>query len=104
MEIIGAAPVVLRLAEIGQHVGKAPARIAELAPVIEILRLPANVDQPVDRARPAENFSPRCDAVAVMAAGLRLGRVAPVEPAIGEQLAVAERNMQPGMPVAGTGL
>ena len=49
MKFIRAALLVLRLAEVGKHVGITPAGIAELAPAIEVLGLPANVQQPVDR-------------------------------------------------------
>src|SRR5262249_39058078 len=44
-----------RLAEIGKAVVPRPAAIAELAPVIVILGLAANVDQPVDRGGAADH-------------------------------------------------
>ena len=44
MEIVGAALLVLGLLEIGQHVVIAPADIAELAPMVEILLLAADID------------------------------------------------------------
>src|SRR5205823_14275825 len=44
VQLIRAALLVLGAAEIRQHVVKAPTRVAELAPVIEILRLPADVE------------------------------------------------------------
>ena len=104
MEFIRAAFVVLRLAEIGQDVVEAPAGIAELPPKVEVLRLSADIDQTVDRTRAAENLAARRDDLAVVATGLRLGRVAPVITAIGEKPAEAKRNMKPGMPVVGARL
>ena len=50
VKIIAAAFVVLGLAEVRQHVVVAPAGIAELTPVVEILGLAADVDQSIDRA------------------------------------------------------
>jgi hypothetical protein len=48
-----AARLVLGAAEVGQHILEAPAGIAELAPMIEVRRLAADIEQAVDRARPA---------------------------------------------------
>ena len=104
VEFVGAAFVVFRLAEIGQHVGKTPAGIAELPPIVKILRLAADIDQAVDRARAAENFSAWRNHIAVVAFRLRDGLVTPIVAAIGEQPAEAKRNMQPRMQVAGAGL
>ena len=47
VQLVLAALLVLGAAEIRQHVGEAPAGIAELAPVIEVLRLPADVKSPL---------------------------------------------------------
>ena len=102
--LVGAALVVLGLAEVRQHVLVAPAGVAELAPVVEVLGLAADVDQAVDRARSAEHLAARRDDVAAVALRLRLGLVAPVVALVGEQLAVAERDVQPRMPVARPGL
>jgi hypothetical protein len=49
VQLIRATLLVFGLAEIRQHVVVAPADIAELAPAVEILALPANVQQSVDR-------------------------------------------------------
>ena len=67
VEVVGAALVVLGLAEVGQHIIVAPAGVAELAPMVEVLGLAADVDQSVDRARSAERFAARRDDVAAMA-------------------------------------
>src|SRR5213078_1244126 len=78
VEVIGAAFFVLGLAEVRQHVIVAPAGIAELAPVVEVLGLTADVDQSVDRARSAERLAAWGDDVAAITFGLRLGLVAPI--------------------------
>jgi hypothetical protein len=43
-----AAFLVLGATKIGQHILKAPAGIAELPPMIEVRRLTADVEQPID--------------------------------------------------------
>src|SRR6516225_732836 len=63
--------------EIGEHVVPAPAAIAELRPMVEILGLAANVDQPVDRGRAAQNPAARIRDGAAIGAGIGLGFKAP---------------------------
>ncbi len=90
-----AALLVLGAAKIRQHIVEAPAGVAELPPVIVVRRLAAQIKQAVDRARSAEHLAARLDDLAVVELGLRLRLVEPVHPAVGEQLAVAERNVNP---------
>src|SRR5262249_58657169 len=61
-----AASLVLGATKIGQHILKTPAGIAELAPMIEILRLTADVQETIDRARPTQHFPARLDDAAVI--------------------------------------
>jgi hypothetical protein len=103
VQFVGAALLVFRSPEIRQHVLEAPASIAELPPMVEILALAANIEQAVDRARPAQHFAARLDEPAVAHVGLRLGRIKPVHTGIVEQLAVAERNVNPDVAVAPAG-
>ncbi len=49
MQIVATADLILGAFEVRQHVVERPAGIAELAPVIEILSLAADIDQTVDR-------------------------------------------------------
>ena len=49
-----AADVVLELAEVRQHVGVAPAAVAERGPVVVVVAVAADVDEAVDRARAAQ--------------------------------------------------
>src|SRR6185295_17699387 len=97
--LVGAALLILRLAEVGQHVGIAPARVAELEPPVVVLVLPAYVEETVDRGRPAEHLAARLPDPPVGGAGLRLALVKPVHRGIGEVLAVAERYVYPGAAV-----
>src|SRR5436853_466972 len=78
VEIVGAALVVLGFAEIRQHIVIAPAGVAQLAPVIEVLGLTADVDQSVDRTRSPERLAARRNDIAAVAFCLWLGLVAPV--------------------------
>src|SRR5580693_6218627 len=73
VELVGAALLVFGTPEIGQHVLVGPAGIAELAPQIEILSLAADVNEPVDRARPAEHLAARPQHAASAELGERLG-------------------------------
>ena len=104
MKFVGAALLVLRLLEIGQHVVKSPAGIAELAPAVVILMLAAHIEQAVDRARPAQHFSARLKHLPPVQARLRLGLVHPVDGFFLEQFAVAERHVDPDIAVLRAGL
>src|SRR5436305_11863440 len=104
VEFVGAARLILGAPEVGQDVGEAPAGIAELPPVIVILVLAANVKQAVDRARSTEHFAARLDDLPVVQLRLRLGFVEPIDLGIVEQLAVAERDVDPHVAVMAAGL
>ena len=104
MQLVLAALLILGAAEIRQHIGEAPARIAELAPVIEILRLPANVQEPVDRRGAAHHLAARLDDLPAAELRLGLGIVEPVVPRIGEQLGVADRHVDPEIAILAAGL
>src|SRR5262249_27921 len=98
-----AAPLVLGATKIGQHILKTPAGIAELAPMIEIRRLAANIEKPVDGARAAQNFPARLDDAPVVDLGFRLPAIEPVHLGIGEQVAVTERDVNPDVAVVTAG-
>jgi hypothetical protein len=99
-----AARLVLRALEIGQHVVEAPAGIAGLAPLVEIFGLPADVDEPVDGRGAAEHLAARLVDDAAVELGLGLAPIEPVDPAVLEELAVAEGDVDPDVPVARAGL
>ena len=101
---VGAALLVFGLLEIGQHVVITPAGIAALAPAVVILMLAAHIEQAVDRARSAEHLAARLEHLAAVQPRLRLGLVHPVDGFFLEQLAVAERHMDPEIGVLRSGL
>ena len=101
---VGAALLVLGLLEVGQHVVITPAGIAALAPAIVILVLAAHIQQAVDRARSAQHLAARLKHLAAVQPRLRLGLVHPVDGFFLEQLAVAERHMDPDVGVLRAGL
>src|SRR5215475_6977469 len=94
-----AALLVLGATEIGQNILKAPAGIAELPPMIKVRGLAADVEQSIDRARPSQHFPSRLNDPPIVEFYLRLRRVEPVDLAIGEQLAVTERDVDPDIAV-----
>jgi hypothetical protein len=51
VQCILAALLILGAAKVGEHIGEAPAGVAELPPMIEILRLAADTEKAVDGAR-----------------------------------------------------
>ena len=56
---VGALLVILRLAEIWQHVIEAPAAAAHLRPAVEVRWIAAHVQHAVDRARTAQRLAAR---------------------------------------------
>ena len=104
VKLVLAALLVLRLPEIRQHVVITPADIAALAPAVVVLVLAAHIKQAVDRARSAQHFSARLEHLPAAEARLRLGLVHPVDRLFLEQLAVAERHMDPDIAVLRAGL
>ncbi len=103
VQIALAAGLMFGAAEIRQHVVERPAGVAELSPLVEVLRLAADIDQAVDRRRPAEHLAARPEHAAAVQVGFRLGLVAPVDARVGDRLAVAQRNVDPEMPVVSAG-
>src|SRR5207302_4043776 len=103
VEPVGAAHLVLRASEIGQHIVKRPAGIAELAPMVEIFGLAADIDHAVDRRGTAEHLAARPEHAAIPGAGVGLGLVAPIDRRVRKGLAKAERDMNPAVAVLTAG-
>ena len=74
-----AAVEVLRAAEQRQDVVPAPAVVAEVRPVVVVEPVAADVDHPVDRARPAEDATTRVREPAAGDGGVRDRLVRPVD-------------------------
>ena len=97
-----AALVRFRFPEVRKHLVPAPSRIAQRGPAIVILRLAADVDETVDRARSAERASARIVDRTVLHPGLRLGLKPPVVHRVKHGLAVADRDVQPQVAIGRT--
>src|SRR6185312_13179923 len=93
--LIRAAVIALHALEDRQHVLIAPAAIAELRPVVIVLRLTADIDHAVDRARPAQHLAARHVDLAAAGALVRFGAVAPVDGGIVDHLGDADRHPRP---------
>jgi hypothetical protein len=104
VELGGALLPVFGALEIGQHVVPRPAAIAELAPMVEILGLAADIDHAVDRRRAAEHAASRVEDRTVVDPGIGLGRKAPGQLRMIEQFDVPGRDMDQRVPVAPAGL
>ncbi len=96
MMLAFAERMVLEPAVAGKHIPPAPATIAEGFPFVEILRLAADIDHGVDRARPAEELAARPIIDAAGEPRNRLGQVSPVDARVMEGPAVADRDVHPG--------
>ncbi len=94
----------LGLLEIGQDVVPAPAAIAELRPMVEILGLSADIDQPVDRRRAAEHSAARIRDCPPGGAGVGFGLEPPGQRRVVEQFHEPDRDMDQRVPVAPAGL
>src|SRR5438477_6031467 len=87
--------MAFRLAEQRQHVIPAPARIAELPPVIIIARLPAHVDHAVDRRTATHDLATRIRERSAIESVFRGGLVAPVGARIAHAIEIADGNVNP---------
>jgi hypothetical protein len=90
--LVAAALLVLGALEIRQHVARTPALAAHLAPAVEIGVLAAYVEHAVDRRRTAEDLAlgPQ---MRVADRGIVLGEVHPVDVAVVQGLAEADRRV-----------
>ena len=86
--------------EVRQDIGIAPTVIARSRPMVVILALAADRDQPVDRARTAERLSARPVDPAAVHSGVGLGVEAPVHASVEHGLGVTDGNVNPRIGVA----
>ena len=94
-ELVRAAVEAFHPLEDRQHVLVAPAAVAELRPVVVVLRLAADEDHAVDRARAAQHLAARHLDAPPARALVRLRRVAPVDRGIVDHLGDADRHARP---------
>ena len=99
----GAGVMVFGLQEVGQDIVPAPAKVAELAPVLVVRRLAAHVDHAVDRRAPARHLAAGIDQAAPVEP--RLGRRLhhPVGARVADAVEVPHRDMDPVVGIAATG-
>src|SRR5690606_5453756 len=93
--LICAPLLILGTLEVGQHVPIRPAGVSELAPGVEILRLTANIEQPVHRAGAAENAPARPWNDAAVEVRLRPGAELPGELRVEHGAEIARGDVQP---------
>src|SRR5262245_4507133 len=104
VKFAGAALLVFRLLEVGQDARVVPALAAPLAPAIIIAGRAPHVDQAVEGAGAAQHLAAGLIGGAVVEAGDRLALEFPIVAGVREELAIAERDMNPGIAVASASL
>ena len=104
VEFVRAVLLILRLAEIRQHVVIRPAGVAELAPQVEVLLLAADIDQAVDRRRTAKHLAARQRNAAVVEFRHRLGFEIPRHLRIVDVAIEPRGDVDPGIAVLAAGL
>ena len=101
---VAVAQAPLHAPEVGQHVGVAPAAVAELRPGVEVHALAAVVDVAVDRAGAAERLAARGEDAPAAGPFAGLHAVEPVHAGVVEGLDEAGGYVDERMPVARPGL
>src|SRR5207302_5426257 len=99
-QLVSAAAIALDILEHRQHVVPAPAAIAELRPVVVVLRLAAHPHHAVDRARAAEHLSTRYGNISPAGRGLRFGGIEPVDAGAIDEARKAHRHARERMRLA----
>jgi len=94
VEVVAAAFVVLRLLEERQHVVVAPALVAELAPMIVVPGVAADIEHGVDRGGAAQRLAARPVHAPVVAMFLRHRLVAPVVRRLVAEAGEARRHLE----------
>ena len=93
--------IVFQLAEVGQAIVPAPARVAGGGPGVVVAPLAADVDQAIDRAGSAQRAAARPVDAPVQHIGIGVGVVAPVHDLVEHGLAVADGDVYPRVAVPG---
>lgn len=101
--VFAVANAPLQPLEVGQHVGIAPAAIADLRPGVEVAALAAIIDVAVDRRGAAERLAARREDAPAGSVLAWLLRITPVDARVVECLDETGGQMNVRMPVGGTG-
>src|SRR5262249_1840775 len=102
--IVAVADSLLGPAEVGQHLGEAPAAVAALRPAVEVGGLAAVVDVAVDRARAAQRLALGAEQLAAGRPLVALDHQAPGDARAHQRFHEAGRDVDVGIPVAAPGL
>jgi len=92
---LGMIGIALRLDEIRQHVVPRPAGVSKPGPMVVILVLTADRNQPIDRARSAEHATARPVDPASVHVAVGLGVELPVDERVPHRAAVSDRQRNP---------
>ncbi|OBQ29136.1 MAG: hypothetical protein AN485_24065, partial [Anabaena sp. MDT14b] len=79
--------------ENGRDLVPAPALTAQLPPAVIIGVLATDIEQAIDRGRAAQDLAARQDMLAPARAGIRLGRIEPIDLGVLQGLGIANRDM-----------
>ena len=104
VEGVRAAFPMFETLEVRQHVGIAPAVVAKRRPMVVVRAMAARAPHRVDRAGAAEHAATRPDDGATAAAFRRLGPEQAREPLVVDGPVVADRKLQPEIPIRSAGL
>src|SRR3984893_19421376 len=88
----GMVGIALRLDEIRQHVVPRPAGVSKSGPMVVILVLTTDRNQPIDRARSAEHATARPVDLASVHVAVGLGVELPVDEPVPPRAAVSDRQ------------
>ncbi len=85
--------LVLGAEKIGLHVRPGPSLAAQLAPVVVVGMLAADIEQAVDRGRAAQDLAARPHMHPPAGAGIGLGGIEPIDLGILQRLGIAHRHV-----------
>src|SRR5262252_524867 len=104
MELAFSTLLVFRLAEVWQDARVVPALTTALAPAVVVGRGAAHVDQAIEGTRTAQHLAARLVGGAIVETSDRFALKLPVVAGVSVELVIAERDVDPGIAIAPSGL
>ena len=95
---------ILGLLEVRQHLVVGPSTVAHLRPAVVVGGLATHIKHRVDRARPTQHAAARHRNFAIEQVRLGFGVEQPINGGIDHRLDVADRHMDPRVPIVAAGL
>ena len=95
MKPVRAALLILGFPKVRQHIIEAPSDAPELASVVIVSRMSADINAAIDRTRPAENLAARLISSAAIEFRQRFAIEHPVDPGVCKEHRVPERRAYP---------